>query len=153
MRRRQTLRSVQIQRLESPPEQETFRYAGKRVTTFQVAWKLLFAQDSRTIGTILALRNLKVPALWRGPGGVVNPITHPQGMVPRIERKHAMLDIILSHWATYIYLAYMLLLVVVVLWKRSEPVHTAGRPLTDQALSSWCVPQQGAMQSRQSLLN
>ena len=64
-----------------------------------------------------------------------------------------MLDIILSHGATYIYLAYVLLLVVVVLLKRSEPAQTTGRPSTDPALSNWRVPQQAAIQSRQSLLN
>lgn len=64
-----------------------------------------------------------------------------------------MLDIILSHWGTYIFVAYVLLLVVIVILKRPQPVETTRRPATDESLSNWYVSQQGALQSRQSLLN
>jgi hypothetical protein len=64
-----------------------------------------------------------------------------------------MLDIILSHTATYIFLAYVLLLVVIVLLKRPQAAQTAGRPLTDESLSNWRVPQRCALESRQSLLH
>ncbi len=39
-----------------------------------------------------------------------------------------MLDIILSHWMTYVYIVYVLVLAVIVILKRHQPVETAGRP-------------------------
>lgn len=39
-----------------------------------------------------------------------------------------MLDIILSHWMTYVYIVYVLVLAVIVILKRRQPVETAGRP-------------------------
>lgn len=45
-----------------------------------------------------------------------------------MERRDAMLDIILSHWLTYLYIAYVLVLTVIVFLKRNQPVETAGRP-------------------------
>ena len=39
-----------------------------------------------------------------------------------------MLDMILSHWLTYFYIVYVLVLAVIVFLKRPQPFETAGRP-------------------------
>jgi hypothetical protein len=64
-----------------------------------------------------------------------------------------MLNLILSHWLTYVFIVYVLVLAVIVILKRHQPVEITRRPLTDESLSNWRVPQQGALESRQSLLN
>jgi len=63
-----------------------------------------------------------------------------------------MLNLILSHWLTYVFIVYVLVLAVIVILKRNQPVETTRRPVTDEYLSNWRVPQQGARESRQSLL-